>query len=69
LTTYILAFAVFLAAIGGMAAGVLLTGRRIQGSCGGLANIEGVGSDCGGACRKPCKKRLEAQRRAARQGT
>ena len=34
-----------------------------------LANIEGVGSDCGGACRKPCKKRLEAQRRAARQET
>lgn len=67
MTTFILAFLVFLAATVGMAAGVMLTGRRIKGSCGGLSNIEGVGSDCGGACRKPCKKRLEAQRRAARQ--
>jgi hypothetical protein len=69
LTTFVLAFAVFLAAVGGMAAGVVLTGRRIEGSCGGLANVEGVGSDCGGACRKPCKKRLKAQRRAARAET
>ena len=36
----------------------LLAGRRgIQGSCGGLKNIPGVASDCGGACRRQCRKR------------
>ena len=36
----------------------LLAGRRgIQGSCGGLNNIPGVASDCGGTCRRPCRRR------------
>jgi hypothetical protein len=37
--------------------GVLRGRRAIQGSCGGLNRIPGVGSDCGGACRRPCRKR------------
>ena len=35
-----------------------LRGRgTIEGSCGGLNRIPGVESDCGGTCRRPCKKR------------
>ena len=37
--------------------GVLRGRRAIQGSCGGLNPIPGVESDCGGACRRPCRKR------------
>jgi len=37
--------------------GVLRGRRAIQGSCGGLNRIPGVESDCGGACRRPCRKR------------
>jgi hypothetical protein len=33
-----------------MSVGVILNGRRIQGSCGGLSAIPGIESDCGGAC-------------------
>jgi len=40
--------------------GVLRGRRGIQGSCGGLNNIPGMSSDCGGACRRPCRKRHKA---------
>ncbi|MBK5968952.1 MULTISPECIES: hypothetical protein [Thiorhodovibrio] len=48
-----LAFALllFLLAFLGMAIGVLRGGRGIAGSCGGLAHLPGITSDCGGACR------------------
>ena len=41
--TAVLAFLVFLIAVVSMAVGVLLTGRRITGSCGGLSAIDGTG--------------------------
>lgn len=58
----LLSLVLVLLAVGGMSLG-LLRGRRIQGSCGGLNNIQGLESDCGGSCRRPCKnkKRLQAQ--------
>ncbi len=65
LITYLLAFAIFLAAVAGLAAGLVLSGRRIQGSCGGLNNVPGVESDCGGACRQPCERRRLARKKAA----
>jgi len=65
LATFILAFAIFVAAVAGMAAGLVLTGRRIEGSCGGLNNVPGVESDCGGACRRPCARRRREMRKAA----
>ena len=50
-----------------MSLGVILNGRRIQGSCGGLSAIPGIESDCGGACRSGseqpehvCHRRSEA---------
>lgn len=39
-TTALIAFGVFLAAISAMAVGVILSNRRIEGSCGGLANLK-----------------------------
>ena len=46
-------------AIAGLALGLLCGRRPVQGSCGGLNNIPGISSDCGGACRKgkPCPRR------------
>jgi hypothetical protein len=44
-------------AIAGLALGLLCGRRPVQGSCGGLNNIPGMSSDCGGACRKPCPRR------------
>ena len=39
--------------------GVLRGRGAIEGSCGGLNRIPGVESDCGGTCRRPCKKRRD----------
>ena len=50
----IVVFALVAVALG---IGLLRGGRAIQGSCGGLNRIPGVESDCGGACRRPCRKR------------
>jgi hypothetical protein len=65
LATFILAFTIFTAAVAGMAVGLLLSGRRIEGSCGGLNNIPGIESDCGGACKRPCERRRRARQKAA----
>ena len=42
----VLAFVVLLLVVAGMAIGVMLTGRRISGSCGGLSAMPGAES-CG----------------------
>ncbi|MGV6816058.1 MAG: (Na+)-NQR maturation NqrM [Thiotrichales bacterium] len=51
---------IFLLVMAGMAIGVLRGRRAISGSCGGLNQIPGVESDCGGTCRKPCARRRES---------
>ena len=38
---FILAFVVFIIALVAMSLGVMLSGRRIRGSCGGLAHMGG----------------------------
>jgi len=48
---------VFALAIAGLGLGLLRGRRGIQGSCGGLNSIPGLSSDCGGSCRRPCRKR------------
>jgi uncharacterized protein len=47
------ALLIFLLAFAGLAVGVLAGRRGVTGSCGGLNQLPGVGSDCGGACRAP----------------
>lgn len=70
--TFTLSFLIFIAAVAGLAAGVLVSGKRIQGSCGGLASIPGVESDCGGVCRsegkKYCPRRLAKNANGATKG-
>jgi hypothetical protein len=48
---------IFALSAGALGIGVLRGRRAIQGSCGGLHRIPGVDSDCGGACRRPCRRR------------
>ncbi|MEM7170033.1 MAG: (Na+)-NQR maturation NqrM [Pseudomonadota bacterium] len=40
--TILITFFVLLLAVAGMAIGVMLTGRRITGSCGGLSALPGI---------------------------
>jgi hypothetical protein len=47
----LLALILFPLAVAGLALGTLLGRRGITGSCGGLARIPGIESDCAGACR------------------
>jgi hypothetical protein len=58
--TFLLAFTLFATAIGAMSIGVMFGRRRIEGSCGGLNQVAGIESDCGGACRRPCARRRSA---------
>jgi hypothetical protein len=60
LTVFVLTFLAFLVAVALMSLGVILSGRRIRGSCGGLGNIPGIEPDCGGACANPCERRRHA---------
>ncbi|EIC22453.1 hypothetical protein [Thiorhodovibrio frisius] len=59
------ALLIFLLAFLGMAIGVLRGGRGIAGSCGGLAHLPGISSDCGGACRAQGRR---CQRESAAEG-
>lgn len=65
LSTFVLAFGLFLLAVAGLGLGLVLSGRQIDGSCGGLNRVPGVESDCGGACRRPCERRRRAMKKAA----
>ena len=69
--TVAIAFAVFVLAVLGMAVGAIVTGRRLTGSCGGLANIDGAGhcTVCGRDARSmsdgesgPCLEQPSADR-------
>ena len=67
MTTVFLAILIFGLAVLGLCLGTILGGRRIAGSCGGLNNIPGIQSDCGGACRRPggvCPRKAAARRAA-----
>lgn len=54
LETTIIAFVVLLLAVAGMAIGVMVTGRRITGSCGGLSALPGV--DRCGVCGRDLRE-------------
>lgn len=52
---WLFTLAVFLLVVLGMAVGVLKGRAPISGSCGGLSQIPGIESDCGGTCRAKCR--------------
>lgn len=65
---YVAAAIAFALALAGMAIGVIISNRRIRGTCGGLANHAGPdGKPACGLCSNPspeCRSELDARRRA-----
>ena len=55
MSVFILAFLIFSLVAIGMSLGVILNGREIKGSCGGIGNITGEKSNC--SCSNPCEKK------------
>lgn len=54
MNTFLVTLAVFLIALAGMAVGVIVSNRRIRGSCGGLAGFkDSEGNSICDACTKP----------------
>lgn len=66
---FILTFVILGLSIIGLSIGVILSNRRIQGSCGGINAIPGMDkSEC--SCSNPCEKRLAREAAAeAESGT
>ena len=52
--TIVITFIVLLLVVAGMAVGVVVSGRRITGSCGGLSAFEGV--DRCGVCGRDMRE-------------
>jgi hypothetical protein len=59
---YIATFIIVALAVAGMSLGVILSDRRLRGSCGGLNTIKGLEGSC--SCEKPCEKRLQREKQA-----
>ncbi len=56
----ILSFLAFLFMILSMSVGVYFGRRALQGSCGGLNQLQGIDSDCDGQCQRPCPKKKKS---------
>lgn len=56
LTTVFFAMGLFALATLGLAAGLMLQGRPLQGSCGGLNNTEGSCALCGADRQEICQR-------------
>ena len=56
---FLATFVLVAIAVAAMAIGVILSNRRIQGSCGGLAAL-GLEKACD--CDKPCARRLQMEK-------
>jgi len=59
---YIVTFIIVSLAVAGMSLGVILSDRRLKGSCGGLNTIRGLEGSC--SCEKPCEKGLQREQQA-----
>ncbi|CAA6816919.1 MAG: Unknown protein [uncultured Thiotrichaceae bacterium] len=59
---FLLTFLVLCLAVFGMSLGMILNKRELKGSCGGIANIPGMKSDC--SCSNPCEKRKARMQKA-----
>lgn len=58
MSVFLLTFLILCLVALGMSLGVILNGRELKGSCGGLGNIPGVSGDC--SCSNPCEKKKPA---------
>lgn len=69
MTTFLITLAVFAVALGGMAIGVMLSGRRIKGSCGGLSSFKDrEGNSVCEACTNPSTECAQRREREAATG-
>ena len=72
MNTFLITLAVFLVALMGMAVGVIVSNRRIKGSCGGLAGFKNKeGNSICEACTNPspsCRGNPEERAPAAEEG-
>jgi hypothetical protein len=59
---YIATFIIVALAVAGMSLGVILSDRRLRGSCGGLNTIKGLEGSC--KCEQPCEKRQQREKQA-----
>ena len=59
MSIFLVTFIVMLAAVAAMAVGIIVSDRRIKGTCGGLNNIKGLEGSCE-ICSTPCEKRKKA---------
>lgn len=63
MSVFIVAFVVILLAVVGMSVGVLMSDRRLKGSCGGLNTIKGLEGSC--SCESPCEKRRAREQKTS----
>lgn len=70
MSTLILTFFIFITVVAAMSIGVILNGRAIKGSCGGLNDIEGLNGACD-ICegKKVCERRKQLLREQASQAS
>ena len=67
--TIALAFVILILVVAGMAVGVIFSGRRITGTCGGLSALQGIencgvcGRDLSDGAESDCGKRGPAKGR------
>ena len=66
MTLFLLTFGIMTLAFAGMAVGFVFSSKELKGSCGGIANIPGMGkSNC--SCSNPCEKRQKVMQEAQQQ--
>ena len=59
ISVFLATFSIILIAVLAMSIGVIVAGKRIKGTCGGLNDIKGLENACD-LCTKPCAKRKKA---------
>lgn len=63
MTTFIATIVVFLAAVGGLAIGVIIGNRRLKGTCGGLGSMQDSdGNSICDACTTPSEECQQLRR-------
>lgn len=67
MNTFIATFIILATVILIMSVGVIVAGRRIKGSCGGLSSFEGLEDACM-TCEKPCEKKKAAYEKLKAEG-
>lgn len=62
--TFILVFLIMLLVVVAMSIGVIVGNSKIEGSCGGIANIDGLKSNC--SCKNPCASQISQTSNSAK---